>query len=68
LLKPTSHYYADQLLNDNDEWDIMGLGELPDLDYSCILQAAKVLVNTSLCEVGNGSGLDMECRSTSGSI
>jgi glycosyltransferase involved in cell wall biosynthesis len=57
-LRSTSHYYADQLINDDDEWDIASFGIMPENDFSCLLQGAKVVVNTSLCEAGNGSGLD----------
>jgi glycosyltransferase involved in cell wall biosynthesis len=56
-LRSTSHYYADQLINE-DEWDIAGFGEFSENDFSCIIQGAKAVVNTSLYEAGNGSGLD----------
>ena len=56
-LKITSRYYADYV-GENDDWDIRGLGEIPTDDYSAVLQGASAVVTTSLCEAGNGSGLD----------
>lgn len=38
--------------------DVIGLGVLNNEEFSVILENAKILVTTSLCEAGSGSGLD----------
>ena len=50
-------YYMDHTDNEND-WDIKGIGLLPDNDFSAVLQGARMCINASLCEAGAGSALD----------
>jgi|GEM_PF-778772 len=50
-------YYFDHV-EDNEEFDSIGLGQLPDKEFSAILQGAKMVINSSLCEAGSGSGVD----------
>ncbi len=50
-------YYMDHTDDEND-WDIKGIGQLLDNDFSVLLQGAKMVINSSLCEAGAGSALD----------
>ena len=55
-LQCNTPYYCDYA-NDSD-YDIAVLDEIPDKDFSVLLQNAQIVINASLCEAGNGSGLD----------
>lgn len=52
-----SPYYCNQA-DETSDYDIKSLGELPENEFAAILQGAKIIINPSLCEAGNGSGLD----------
>lgn len=43
---------------EGETWDLKALGLLDDEEFSILMQNAKVVVNASLMEAGNGSGLD----------
>ena len=57
LGKINSPYYMDHTTDANN-WDVKGLGLLPNDDFSAILQGAEIVINASLCEASAGSGLD----------
>jgi glycosyltransferase involved in cell wall biosynthesis len=46
------------LTNKNEPNDIIGLGVVSDYDLTCLMQCSAMVVNPSLCEAGNGSGID----------
>ena len=46
------------------EADVIGLGYVSDREVADLIDAAEVLVNVSLYEAGNGSGLDAWSRGT----
>lgn len=45
-------------LGTTENRDVVGLGVVNNEDFSVILENAKILVTTSLCEAGSGSALD----------
>ena len=45
-------------LDATENRDVVGLGVVNNEDFSVILENAKILVTTSLCEAGSGSALD----------
>jgi glycosyltransferase involved in cell wall biosynthesis len=54
-----SPYYIDWLQENGDtQYDVESLGLLEDDDFYTLMQGAKMVINASLCEAGNGSGLD----------
>ena len=55
-LNVNSPYYADHTEEEN--CDVKSTGLLNDKEFSFLLQGAKIVINPSLCEAGNGSGLD----------
>lgn len=57
LCKITTPYYADHT-DDEKNWDIKGIGLLPDDEFSALMQGATMCINASLCEAGAGSGID----------
>jgi glycosyltransferase involved in cell wall biosynthesis len=58
ICKCNSPYYLDHIEEYDDEYDVISLGLLSDEDFSAVLQGAKLIVNSSLCEAGSGSALD----------
>lgn len=52
-----SPFYMDHC-DENDNWDVKGLGLVSNDTFAALLQGAKVVLNCSLCEAGAGSALD----------
>lgn len=50
-------YYLDHV-DDNKPYDVKSLGLISDDDLVKIMQSAKMVINSSLCEAGSGSALD----------
>ena len=57
LGKVNTPYYMDHTDNFKD-YDIKSTGLLSGEEFSTLMQNAKMVINASLCEAGNGSGLD----------
>lgn len=55
--KCSSPYYLDHCSKEQD-YDVKSLDFLSDNEFSAILQGARLVVNSSLCEAGAGSALD----------
>lgn len=55
--KCNTPYYLDHI-EENDDYDVLSLGLLKNDDFSAVLQGAKMVINSSLCEAGSGSALD----------
>ena len=56
MLNINSSYYADHTYN--EDCDVRSFGLLKDDEFSMLMQGAKIVINPSFCEAGNGSGLD----------
>lgn len=52
-----SPFYCDHVSED-ESYDIKSLGMVSNEELTAIIQKAKVVINSSLCEAGCGSGLD----------
>lgn len=46
------------LERNNDVFDVIGLGYVTNKEIAALIKSAKIVINTSLYEAGNGSGLD----------
>ncbi len=57
LGKVNTPYYMDHT-NNQEDYDIKSTGLLSGEEFSTLMQNAKMVINASLCEAGNGSGLD----------
>ena len=57
LGKVNTPYYMDHIYQE-DDYDVKSVGLQSDEDFSLLIQGAKIVINASLCEAGNGSGLD----------
>lgn len=57
LGKVNTPYYMDHTDNESD-YDIKSLGLLNNEEFSMLMQGSKMVINASLCEAGNGSGVD----------
>lgn len=51
-------YYVDWLTATDYAYDVKSFGLLEDEAFYTLMQGAKMIINPSLCEAGNGSGLD----------
>ncbi len=56
--KINTPYYMDHTDPDSKDFDVKSFGLLSNEEFSMLMQGAKIVVNSSLCEAGNGSGLD----------
>lgn len=52
-----SPYYCDHV-SEEEEWDVLGLGLIPGLDFTALMNGASMVINASLCEAGNGAGIE----------
>ncbi|MBD5397987.1 glycosyltransferase [bacterium] len=56
--KINTPYYMDHIDINSEDFDVKSFGLLSNDEFSMLMQGAKMVVNSSLCEAGNGSGLD----------
>lgn len=53
-----SPYYIDFTRGESEDPHCRGFGIINNEDFQCIMQGAKMVISTSLCEAGSGSALD----------